>query len=162
MSGTVFRVVRIFSVVPERETPLTLSAQNPKIIRTSMGRRFLKPKNDMYCPIPAAIVAFPNTEETMYRITIAEDIFLLNPFAIIEKKAPVEGYLDDDHANDNMTQEAEIATISHARSELGPAIPAAIPGTTNMPEPMVPPTPRLTSSNVPSDFLYLFSVTTNL
>jgi hypothetical protein len=74
----------------------------------------------------------------------------------------VEGYLVEDHAKDNMTHVAEIATISHASSELGPAIPAAIPGTTNMPEPIVPPTPRLTSSKVPSDFLYLFSFSMNL
>jgi hypothetical protein len=44
--------------------------------------------------------------------------------------------------------------MSHAKMEEGPAIPAAMPGTTKIPEPMVPPTPRLTSSTRPRDFRY--------
>ncbi len=51
-----------------------------------------------------------------------------------------------------MTHDAEIATTSHAIKELGPAIPAAMPGTTKIPDPMVPPTPRLTSSKIPGIF----------
>jgi len=52
-----------------------------------------------------------------------------------------------------MTHVAETEAKIHANMELGPAIPAAIPGTTNIPEPIVPPRPKLTSSNSPSDTL---------
>ena len=52
-----------------------------------------------------------------------------------------------------MTQDAEIEAKILAIIELGPAIPAAIPGTMNIPEPIVPPRPKLVSSNRPSDFL---------
>ena len=38
-----------------------------------------------------------------------------------------------------------MATISHAQSDQAPVSRAAIPGTTKIPEPIVPPTPRLTS-----------------
>src|SRR5512139_3324032 len=72
----------------------------------------------------------------------------------------VKKLLDDENLNDTAarerrTQEADTATISHAKSDHGPISFAAIPGTTKIPEPMVPPTPRLTSSSVPSDRLYL-------
>ena len=60
-------------------------------------------------------------------------------------------------ARDRATQQAERATMSHAKMEEGPAIPAAIPGTTKIPEPMVPPTPRLTSPTRPRDFRSLVS-----
>jgi len=44
-----------------------------------------------------------------------------------------------------------MATISQANSDQTPVSRAAVPGTTKMPEPIVPPTPRLTSSKSPSD-----------
>ena len=42
-----------------------------------------------------------------------------------------------------------MATISQANSDQTPVSRAAIPGTTKMPDPIVPPTPRLTSLKKP-------------
>jgi len=55
------------------------------------------------------------------------------------------------NARERRTEEAETATIAHAIREAGPLSRAAIPGTTKIPEPTVPPTPRLISSMSPSD-----------
>ena len=52
------------------------------------------------------------------------------------------------------THDADAKAKSQANIELGPAIPATMPGTMNIPEPIVPPIPKLTSSNNPSDILY--------
>lgn len=51
------------------------------------------------------------------------------------------------------THDADAKAKSQANIELGPAIPATMPGTMNIPEPIVPPIPKLTSSNNPSDIL---------
>jgi hypothetical protein len=151
--GIVLRVVRMFSAVPDGRTPLILRRHNRMITSISANRILLNPKKKTYCPIPAAIVAIPNIEDIKYNKTSITDVFFPNTFDSIEKKAPVDGYLEEAHARESMTQVAETAAISHAIRELGPAMPAAIPGTTNIPEPIVPPTPRLTSSKTPRDLL---------
>jgi hypothetical protein len=71
-----------------------------------------------------------------------------------EKKLLDDVNLKDTYARERRTQEADIATINQARSDHEPLSLAATPGTTKIPEPIVPPTPRLTSSNNPSDRLY--------
>jgi hypothetical protein len=70
-----------------------------------------------------------------------------------EKKLFDDVNLKETYARERTTQDAEIATITHAKSDHGPLSFAATPGTTKIPEPIVPPTPRLTSSNNPSDRL---------
>lgn len=62
--GRIFRRVRIFSVMPEREMPAMFMAQNAEMTRISMARTCPIPKNEKYCPIPAAMVAMPKTDET--------------------------------------------------------------------------------------------------
>lgn len=49
--------------------------------------------------------------------------------------------------------DAEAQAKIQASIELGPAMLAAIPGTINIPEPIVPPKPKPTNSKSPSDFL---------
>ena len=62
-SGMIFSAVRIFSVIPEKTIPAIFSPQKTarRIISiSSTGERSKKP---MYCPIPAAMVEIPKTEE---------------------------------------------------------------------------------------------------
>ncbi len=68
-----------------------------------------------------------------------------------ERKEPPEPNRPETEASERRTQEAEIATITHASRDQDPLIRAAIPGTTKIPDPIVPPTPRLTSSINPSE-----------
>jgi hypothetical protein len=67
--------------------------------------------------------------------------------------------LEEALAREYITHEADNEANIHAIIELEPEIPAAIPGTINIPEPIVPPSPRLTRSKRPIVFLYFFSFT---
>jgi hypothetical protein len=62
-------------------------------------------------------------------------------------------------AREYITHDADNEANNQAIIELDPAIPAAIPGTINIPDPIVPPRPKLTRSNRPIDFLYPFLAT---
>lgn len=63
-------------------------------------------------------------------------------------------------AREYITHDTDNEANIHAIIELEPEIPAAIPGTMNIPEPIVPPRPRLTRLKRPMVFLYFFSSTT--
>jgi len=89
------------SIVPERDMPLILRMQKTTIIKISMDRISWKPKNDTYCPIPAAIVAMPKIEDIRYNTTRDDHVFFPNTLENMEQKAPVEGYLEAAHARDN-------------------------------------------------------------
>jgi len=56
-------------------------------------------------------------------------------------------------AREYITEDAEIEAKTQAINELGPAMPTGMPGTTNMPGPIVPPRPKLTNSNSATDYL---------
>ena len=71
----------------------------------------------------------------------------------MEQKAPVEGYLEEVFASEYIIDDAEAQAKIQANIELGPAMPADIPGTMNIPESIFPPNPKPTSSKRPSDFL---------
>jgi hypothetical protein len=103
----------------------------------------------MYWPMPDAIVAMPKIEATRYRSMRGTAIFIPKTDSKIDKKLPVGVKCVEIYARESRTDDAETATITHATREAGPAIPAAIPGTTKIPDPIVPPTPRLTSSMRP-------------
>jgi len=64
--------------------------------------------------------------------------------------------LEEAFAREYITHEADTEANIHAIITLEPEIPAAMPGTINIPEPIVPPRPRLTRSIRPIVFLYFF------
>jgi hypothetical protein len=57
-------------------------------------------------------------------------------------------------AREYITHDTDNEANIHVIIELEPEIPAAIPGTMNIPEPIVPPRPRLTRSKRAMVFLY--------
>jgi hypothetical protein len=99
------------------------------------------------------MVEMPNTEEMRYSMMSGTATLMPNTELKSEKKLLDDVNLKDTYARERRTQDADMATINQARSDHGPLSLAATPGTTKIPEPIVPPTPRLTSSNNPKDRL---------
>jgi len=146
-------MVRMFSVIPENEMPMILMRQNEAMRTISMYRIEERSKNEMYCPIPAAMVETPNIDEMIYKIMRGIATRVPKTDSNRERKLFPEANRPETEASERRTQDAEMATIAHANRDHGPLSRAATPGTTKIPDPMVPPTPRLTSSINPSERL---------
>ena len=61
--GMILNAVRIVSVIPEKTIPAMFSPQKTVRSVISMSSTGDRSKKLMYCPIPAAMVEIPKTED---------------------------------------------------------------------------------------------------